>query len=182
MVPICVPDGLEPGGEPSAGRPCSAHRAHVTRGDYAFAMRAVWFMFAGAFLSLANIAAGWSWTLVDADLRSISSGPQGVDWGQASVWLGVPAAVTIVLTAAAIRRSRALLWVGAVAMGLLFIPCGGALLADRARMVDGAGLPPWAWAAHLIGMFLALPTVITALWLHQPDTRPIEVNSPKRCA
>ncbi|MEU7867118.1 hypothetical protein [Dactylosporangium sp. NPDC049140] len=145
-------------------------------------MRAVWFMVAGAFLSLANIAAGWSWTLVDADLRSISSGPQGVDWGQASVWLGVPAAVTIVLTAAAIRRSRALLWVGAVAMGLLFIPCGGVLLADRAQMVDAAGLPPWAWAAHLIGMFLALPTVITALWLHQPGTRPIGVSAPKKCA
>lgn len=142
-------------------------------------MRTAWFMFAGAFLSLANIAAGWSWALVDADLRSISSGPQGVDWGQVSVLLGVPAAVTIVLTAAAVRRSRALLWVGAVAMGLLFVPCGGALLIDRARMIDGAGLAPWAWVAHLIGMFLALPAVIMALWLYQRDTRPAEVNSAR---
>lgn len=122
-------------------------------------------MFAGAFLSLANIAAGWSWALVDADLRIGSSGPQGVAWGQASALLGVPAAVTIVLTAAAIRRSSALLRVSAVAMGLLLIPCGGALFIDRARLIDGAGFAPWAWAAHLIGMFLALPAVITALWL-----------------
>jgi hypothetical protein len=145
-------------------------------------MRAVWFMFAGAFLSLANIATGWSWALVDADLRIGSSGPQGIDWGQASVLLGVPAAVTVVLTAAATRRSRALLWVGAVAMGLLFIPCGGALLIDRARMLDGAGLAPWAWAAHLIGMFLALPAVIAALWVCQRDTRPTEGVSPMKCA
>jgi hypothetical protein len=122
-------------------------------------------MFAGALLSLAFVAAGWSWVLVDADLRIATSGPQGPDWGQASVLLGVPAAVTIVLTAAAVRRSRGLLWVGTVALGLLSVPCGGALLVDRARMIDGAGLAPWAWAAHLAGMLLALPAAATALWL-----------------
>jgi hypothetical protein len=150
-------------------------RAEATGVHYAFAMRAVWFTYAGAFLSLSNIAAGWSWALFDAELRLGDSGPQGIDWVQASVWLGVPAAVTIVLMAAAICRSRALLWVGAVAMAMLFIPCGGALLIDRARVIDGAGLAPWGWAAHLIGMCLALPAVITALWLYQRDTRPTEL-------
>ncbi|SCL30175.1 hypothetical protein GA0070624_4023 [Micromonospora rhizosphaerae] len=134
-------------------------------------MRAVWLMFAGAFLSLANIAAGWSWALVDADLRIGSSGRQGIDWSQASVWLGVPAAVTIVLMTAAIRRSMALLWVGAVAMAFLFVPCGGALLIDQAGMVDRAGLAPWGWAAHVIGMFLALPAVVMALWLSRRGNR-----------
>jgi hypothetical protein len=128
-------------------------------------------MFAGALLSLANIAAGWSWALLDADSR-IGIGPRGIDWSQASVWLGVPTAVTIVLMTAAIRRSRALMWVGAVAMGLLFVPCGGALLMQQAGMgPDGVGLAPWAVAAHLIGMFLALPAVVMALWLHQRDSR-----------
>ncbi|MEU9513283.1 hypothetical protein [Micromonospora sp. NPDC048169] len=36
-------------------------------------------MSAGAFLSLANIAAGWGWVLVDADLRLMTSAPQGID-------------------------------------------------------------------------------------------------------
>ncbi|MET8353639.1 MULTISPECIES: hypothetical protein [unclassified Micromonospora] len=133
-------------------------------------MRAVWFMWAGSFLSLANIAAGWSWALADADLRVGTSAPQGIDWSQASALLGVPAAVTVVLMTATIRRSLALLWVGAVAMGLLFIPCGWALLIDHAGM-DGASLAPWAWAAHLIAIFLALPTVVIAPWLHGRDTR-----------
>ncbi|SIN32766.1 hypothetical protein SAMN04489832_5437 [Micromonospora cremea] len=84
--------------------------------------------------------------------------------------LGVPAAVTVVLTAAAVRRSLALLWAGAVAMGLLFIPCGWALLIDHAGM-DGTSLAPWAWAAHLIAMFLALPTVVIAPWLQGRDSR-----------
>lgn len=134
-------------------------------------MRAVWLMFAGALLSLANIAAGWSWVLVDADLHLASSGPQSFDWSPASVWVGVPAAVTLVLLVAAFRRSTALLWVGAVAMVLLLVPSGGTLLADQSGMIDGAGLAPWAWAAHLIGMFLALPAVVVALWLHGHDSR-----------
>ncbi|SCG80143.1 Phage integrase family protein [Micromonospora echinaurantiaca] len=62
----------------------------------------------------------------------------------------------------------ALLWVGAVAMGLLVVPCGGALLIERAGMVDGAVLAPWGWAAQVIGMFLALPAVVLALWLQRP--------------
>ncbi|MFE9694778.1 hypothetical protein [Micromonospora sp. NPDC005806] len=137
---------------------------------YAAAVRAVWFMWTGAFLSLANIAAGWSWALADADLRVGTSAPQGIDWSQASVWLGVPAAVTVALTTAAIRRSTALLWAGAVAMGVLFIPCGWAALIDHAA-TDGASLDSWALAAHLVGIFLALPTVVTAGWLHCRDSR-----------
>ncbi|MEH1057379.1 hypothetical protein V6U89_19515 [Micromonospora sp. CPCC 206171] len=133
-------------------------------------MRAVWLMEAGAILSLANVAAGWSWALADADLRIGTSAPPGIDWSQASVLLGVPATVTLVLVTAAVRRSMALLRVGAVAMGLLFIACGWALLIDHAGM-DGARLAPWAWAAHLIAMFLGLPTVLIALWLHHRDSR-----------
>jgi hypothetical protein len=135
-------------------------------------MRAVWFMVAGAFLSLANIAAGWSWALVDADSRNGYAGPQGIDWSWASVWLGVPTSVTIVLIAATVRRSRALLWVAAIVMGILFVPCGGVLLMHQAgKGPDGAGLAPWGLAAHLIGMFLALPTVVVALCLPQRSPR-----------
>lgn len=135
-------------------------------------------MFAGAVLSLSNVASGLSWALVDADLRIGTSGPQGIDVGLASVLMGVPAAVTIVLTAAALRRSRSLLWMATVATGLLLFPCGGGLLVDEARMLDGAGLPAWAWATHLIGMFLVPPAVITALWLGRRDTRPAEGVPP----
>lgn len=128
-------------------------------------------MWAGAFLSLANIAAGWSWALIDADLRLMTSAPQGIDWSQASVLLGVPAAVSVVLMTAAIRRSMALLSVGAVVMGVLFIPCGGLALFIDHKGMDGASLDSWALAAHLVGMFLALPTVVIAGWLHCRDSR-----------
>jgi hypothetical protein len=89
-----------------------------------------------------------------------------------SVWVGVPTAITIVLITATIRRSKALLWVAAIAMGILFVPCGGVLLMHQAgKGPDGAGLAPWGVAAHLIGMFLALPAVIVALCLPQGDSR-----------
>ncbi|MBO4139699.1 hypothetical protein J5U46_05955 [Micromonospora tulbaghiae] len=133
-------------------------------------MRAVWFMWAGAFLSLANVAAGWGWALVDADLRLMTSAPQGIDWSQTSVWLGVPAALSVVLMTAAIRRSMALLSVGAVMMGVLFVPCGAWALFINHKGMDGANLDSWAVAAHLVGMFLALPVVVIAGWLHCRDS------------
>ncbi|KOX05481.1 hypothetical protein ADK66_23210 [Micromonospora sp. NRRL B-16802] len=85
--------------------------------------------------------------------------------------LGVPASVTVVLMTAAIRRSMALLLVGAVVMGVLFIPCGGlAFFIDHEGM-DGASLDSWALVAHLVGMFLALPAAVIAGWLHCRDSR-----------
>ncbi|MGC4894378.1 hypothetical protein [Micromonospora sp. DT31] len=134
-------------------------------------MRAVSFLWAGAFLSLSNIAAGWSWALVDAELRLATDGPQGIDWSRAGVLLGVPIAVSVVLMTAAIRRSTALLWVGAAVMAVLLAPCGGlALFIDHEGM-DGSGLDSWAVASHLVGMFLALPAVVVAGWLRCRDNR-----------
>ncbi|NUT33727.1 MAG: hypothetical protein HOV79_11695 [Hamadaea sp.] len=141
-------------------------------------MRAVWFMCAGALLSAANIVAGWSWALADAEVRVGNSGPQGIDWSDAALPLGVATAVTIMLTVAAILRLRGhdvtpriLSWIAAITMGLLFFPCGLALIADSSGMIDGTSFDPWAWVAHLIGMFLALPVVVFAVWLDKPGGR-----------
>ncbi|MFG2084405.1 hypothetical protein ACGFI5_28930, partial [Micromonospora tulbaghiae] len=100
----------------------------------------------------------------------MTSAPQGIDWSQTSVWLGVPAALSVVLMTAAIRRSMALLSVGAVMMGVLFVPCGAWALFINHKGMDGANLDSWAVAAHLVGMFLALPVVVIAGWLHCRDS------------